>query len=63
MNAHISRHQLGVAAVDWRLIALILLILILVGVLPVFPHSRSWGYIPGGLVAVLVIILLVMLLL
>ena len=48
---------------DWRLIALILLILILIGVLPIYPHSRSWGYIPGGLVGVLVIILLVMLLL
>jgi hypothetical protein len=48
---------------DWRLIALILLILILIGVLPIYPHSRGWGYIPGGLVGVLVIILIVMLLL
>ena len=32
---------------DWRLIALILLILILIGVLPIYPHSRGWGYIPG----------------
>ena len=48
---------------DWRLIALIILILLLVGALPVFPHSRSWGYIPGGLIGLLIIILLVMLLL
>lgn len=48
---------------DWRLIALIILVLLLVGALPVFPHSRGWGYIPGGLIGLLIIILLVMLLL
>jgi Protein of unknown function (DUF3309) len=59
---HLDSHP-GEAPVDWRLIALILLILILIGVLPIYPHSRGWGYIPGGLVGVLVIILIVMLLL
>ena len=41
-----------------ELILLIILILILVGVLPIFPHSRGFGYIPGGLVGLLLIILL-----
>lgn len=39
-------------------ILLILLILLLVGALPTWPHSRSWGYIPsGGLGLVLLIVL------
>ena len=37
-------------------ILLIILILALVGVIPVWPHSRSWGYAPGGVVGLIVII-------
>ena len=44
-------------------ILLIVLILILVGVIPSWPHSRSWGYGPSGGVGLLLIILLVLLLL
>jgi hypothetical protein len=44
-------------------ILLIILILALVGVIPVWPHSRSWGYAPGGVVGVIVIILLILVLL
>lgn len=43
-------------------ILLILLILLLIGALPVFPHSRNWGYAPSGglgLVAVIILVLLV----
>ena len=44
-------------------ILLIVLILMLVGALPTWPHSRSWGYAPsGGLGLVLVIILILFLL-
>ncbi|WP_293777331.1 DUF3309 family protein [uncultured Oxalicibacterium sp.] len=43
-------------------ILLILLILILIGVLPTWGHSRSWGYAPSGITGILVIVLLVMLL-
>jgi Protein of unknown function (DUF3309) len=43
-------------------IILIILILMLVGVLPTWPHSRSWGYAPsGGLGLVLLIILILLL--
>ena len=43
-------------------ILLIVLILILVGVIPVWPHARSWGYAPSGIVGVIVIVLVVLLL-
>ena len=45
------------------LILLVVLILILVSVLPTWPHSRSWGYAPGGVVGLLLVILIVLLLL
>ena len=44
-------------------ILLIILLLVLIGALPTWPHSRSWGYMPSGslgLVLVIVIVLLVM---
>jgi hypothetical protein len=44
-------------------ILLIILILALVGVIPVWPHSRSWGYAPGGVVGLVLIILLILFLL
>ena len=36
-------------------ILLIILILILVGVLPTWGHSRSWGYGPSGIVGVILV--------
>ena len=42
-------------------ILLIVLILILLGSVPSFPHSRNWGYGPSGIVGLLLIVLLVML--
>jgi hypothetical protein len=44
-------------------ILLIILILALVGVIPAWGHSRSWGYGPSGIVGVIVVILIVLLLL
>jgi len=43
-------------------ILLILLVLLLLGSFPAYPYSRSWGYGPSGLLAVLVIVLLVLML-
>ncbi|WP_370654033.1 DUF3309 family protein [Methylophaga sp.] len=43
-------------------ILLIVLILILIGAIPSWPHSRNWGYGPTGIVGVLLIVLLVLLL-
>ena len=44
-------------------ILLIILILMLIGVIPTWPHSRSWGYAPSGLLGLVVIIIIVLLLL
>lgn len=41
-------------------ILLIVLILVLVGAIPAWPHSRNWGYGPGGIVGVLLIIVIVL---
>jgi hypothetical protein len=41
-------------------ILLIVLILILVGVLPTWPHARSWGYGPSGIIGVILIIVIVL---
>lgn len=43
-------------------ILLIVLILLLVGVIPSWPHSRSWGYGPSGVLGLIVVVLIVLLL-
>jgi hypothetical protein len=44
-------------------ILLIVLVLLLIGALPSWPHSRSWGYMPSGGLGLLLVILIVLLLL
>jgi hypothetical protein len=39
---------------------LIVLILVLVGVIPAWPHSRRWGYGPSGVLGLLLVIVLVL---
>ena len=43
-------------------ILLVLLILILVGALPAWPHSTGWGYFPSGGIGIVVIIVVILLL-
>ncbi|TAJ84664.1 DUF3309 family protein [Reyranella sp.] len=43
-------------------ILLIILILILVGALPTWPHSRAWGYYPSGGIGIVLIIIIILLL-
>jgi hypothetical protein len=43
-------------------ILLILLILLLIGVLPTWPHSRGWGYYPSGGLGLLLLIVLILVL-
>jgi hypothetical protein len=43
-------------------ILLIVLILLLIGVIPAWPHSRGWGYAPSGVIGIVLIVLLVLLL-
>ena len=41
-------------------ILLIVLVLLLLGALPTWPHSRSWGYYPSGGLGLIVVILVVL---
>lgn len=41
-------------------ILLILLVLVLIGIIPTWPHSRNWGYAPSGVVGVILVILLIL---
>jgi hypothetical protein len=43
-------------------ILLIVLVLLVIGALPTWPHSRNWGYAPSGLAGLVVVILLILLL-
>jgi hypothetical protein len=43
-------------------ILLIVLILMLIGVLPTWPHARTWGYGPSGILGVVLVIVIVLLL-
>jgi len=44
-------------------ILIVVLILILVGALPSWPHSQNWGYAPSGGIGLIVVILLILVLL
>lgn len=43
-------------------ILLVVLILMLLGALPTWPHSREWGYFPSGGLGLIVLILIILLL-
>jgi len=43
-------------------ILLVILVLMLIGAVPAWPHSRSWGYAPSGGLSLILVILLVLLL-
>jgi hypothetical protein len=44
------------------LILLIIVVLLLLGSVPAYPYSRSWGYGPSGVLGLILIVLLVLLL-
>lgn len=41
-------------------ILLIVLILLLIGAFPAWPHSRSWGYAPTGTIGIIVVIVVIL---
>lgn len=43
-------------------ILLVVLVLMLVGSIPAWPHSRSWGYAPSGALSLVLVVLVVLLL-
>jgi hypothetical protein len=44
-------------------ILLIILVLVLIGAVPTWPHSRSWGYAPSGVIGLILVIVIILLLL
>jgi hypothetical protein len=44
-------------------ILLVVLVLLLLGALPAWPHSRSWGYAPSGTLGTVLLVVLVLVLL
>lgn len=44
-------------------ILLIVLVLILLGAIPAWPHSKSWGYGPSGVIGLIVVVLVILLVL
>jgi len=43
-------------------ILLVVLVLMLLGVMPSWPHSRSWGYYPSGGIGLVLLVLVVLML-
>ena len=43
-------------------ILIVILVLILLGAIPAWPHSRNWGYAPSGTVGLILLILVILLL-
>jgi hypothetical protein len=41
-------------------ILLIVLILLLIGAFPAWPHSQSWGYMPSGTIGLIVVIVVIL---
>jgi Protein of unknown function (DUF3309) len=41
-------------------ILIVILVLMLIGAVPTWPHSRGWGYAPSGTLSVLLIVLLIL---
>jgi hypothetical protein len=44
-------------------ILIVILILILVGVIPTWPHSQGWGYAPSGVIGLVLVVVLILFLL
>jgi hypothetical protein len=44
-------------------ILLIVLVLLLIGAIPAWPYSRSWGFFPSGALGLILVILLILVLL
>ena len=44
------------------MILIIVLVLMLIGALPTWPHSRSWGYYPSGGMGLVILVLVILLL-
>src|SRR5688572_13324550 len=62
-NWNIALPNKGIDPMTLGTILLIVLILILIGVIPTWPHGSGWGYYPAGGVGTILVIVLILLLL
>jgi len=60
MNEWIKKEKLMVISTGTVLI--VILLFLLIGGLPTWPHSKSWGYAPTGIFSTLLVILLILVL-
>lgn len=44
-------------------VLIIIFVLVLLGVIPTWPHSRDWGYVPSGAAGTVLLVLIILLLL
>jgi len=44
-------------------VLIILLIILLLGAVPAWPYNRGWGYTPGGLIGIILVVILILMLL
>jgi hypothetical protein len=63
MLAVAAIRDLAKRAAGFGTVLLILLVLLLIGALPSWPHSKSWGYYPSGGLGVVFVLVVVLLLL
>lgn len=63
VSCNLKSNKCGEMAMSTNTLLLIILVLLLVGALPVYPYSRSWGYYPTGLLTVVLVVVLVLALL
>jgi hypothetical protein len=59
----INQKMIGSESMSVSVILMILLVLLLIGTLPTWPHSRAWGYTPSGVLGAVLIVVLVLFLL
>lgn len=61
-NLQSHKNRMKEKAMSVGTILLIIVILLLVGAIPSWPHSRSWGYGPSGILGIVLIVVLILLL-
>ena len=57
-----ASNALGECLMTMSTLLIIVLLIILVGALPTWPHSRSWGYYPSGGLGLILLVVIVLLL-